>query len=432
MTETNSDTLHIFSNEALYQQCEHCQEKKETLNRINQKICCSSKLSDILDFLFDELSTVMACDRLDVVLFEDDNHRMVIHSCKTNYEPVLLQQGYVSDIIGGSIRKVYLSGGTSIIDDMVQHAERHPQSHSAQLLMEEGIRSSIVCPLVVQEGHRPIGMLMCRSRLPHAFSIKDACFFRAFADQLSNIVEQAAQIERLSTAINSYMEMLSFVSHELKNPLSSIIMLGNTMTSGYLGKLNEKQFDMVSRMIRKAEMMLALSNDYLNLANFESGTYRLHPRNVDFIAKVIEPCLQVLEPEPMHLDVLLPNDIPQVKCDPELMQIVINNFLSNAVKYGKPGGALNLSVIQRDESILIKVRNEGPGFPPSQKQKLFRRFSRIDKPELREKKGHGVGLYVSWKIIQLHGGKIWARSQEGHWAEFCFEIPLLMDRCMLP
>jgi signal transduction histidine kinase len=109
----------------------------------------------------------------------------------------------------------------------------------------------------------------------------------------------------------------------------------------------------------------------------------------------------------------------------------LNNLLSNAAKYGNNGGRAVLTVSLSGERLRVSVWNEGPGFPESEKIRLFRRFSKIQTPELLKRKGHGVGLYVSWNIIQLHGGRIWASSQHGQWAEFSFELPPRMDQCIL-
>ncbi len=77
------------------------------------------------------------------------------------------------------------------------------------------------------------------------------------------------------------------------------------------------------------------------------------------------------------------------------------------------------------------VWNEGPGFPASERNKLFKRFSRLDDPALKGRRGTGVGLYNSWRIVQLHRGRITAESKQGEWAKFCFEIPAVAD-CPLP
>jgi signal transduction histidine kinase len=248
------------------------------------------------------------------------------------------------------------------------------------------------------------------------------------AERLSQAVEKAYRIEQLSAAFNAYMEMLGFVTHELKSPLASIIQLGTTLTAGYFGAMDEKHREMVERIIRKAEYLQSLSNEYLNLSRFESGNVQLNARSVDFIGGVIEPALDIVAPQVeanrVRLEKSYPSDPLAAACDPDLMQIVAVNLLSNAVKYGNVHGNIRLNVDSTGERIRTSVRNEGPGFPESEKKFLFRKFSRLSTPELLGRKGSGIGLYMSWKIIQLHGGKIRADSEPGKWAEFSFEIPI--------
>jgi len=108
--------------------------------------------------------------------------------------------------------------------------------------------------------------------------------------------------------------------------------------------------------------------------------------------------------------------------------VVMVNLLGNAVKYGKREGRIRIRAHTVDGRLRVSVWNEGPGFPPEEKPRLFRKFSRLRTPELLKRKGTGVGLYSTWRIIQLHGGRIWADSEPGQWAEFSFEIPLAPGR----
>ncbi len=112
-----------------------------------------------------------------------------------------------------------------------------------------------------------------------------------------------------------------------------------------------------------------------------------------------------------------------VSCDPDLLKIVAVNFVGNAIKYGREDGVVRVSVEHAPERFAVVVWNEGPGFPASQRGRLFRKFSRLDTAELRTRKGTGVGLYTAWRIVSLHGGRVDAASEEGAWAEFRFEIP---------
>jgi len=407
--------------------------EREILYQINLKVAGSRSLDEILDFIFEEIKKIIPCDRIDVAFIEDDNKRMVIQFVKSDYEPVYLKKGFASDIIGGSIQKVFLSGMPSVINDMELHERNNPMSDSAHMLVKEGILSSMVCPMKSED--RYIGMFMCRSRKPNAYGIHQISLQMAYAERLGQAVEKAYHIEELSSAMSSYMEMLSFVSHELKNPLASIIMTAKTLSSGYYGAIADKQKQAAERIVKKAEYLLNLTGEYLSLASIETGEFQARPKEVDFCKEIVAHSLGIvnvmIHEKNIKFDLNVPQTVPLIICDPELMKIVLTNFLSNAIKYSNPGAAIKLNITHKDGRLKVSVWNEGPGFPESEKIRLFKRFSILKTPELSEKKGHGVGLYVTWKIILLHGGRIWADSKHGEWAEFTFEIPVLMDQCLL-
>jgi len=114
-----------------------------------------------------------------------------------------------------------------------------------------------------------------------------------------------------------------------------------------------------------------------------------------------------------------------VVADPELMRIALSNYLSNAAKYGREGGKAKIEVAQVGEAIDVRVWNEGPGFSSDEGQSLFGKFSRLHNENTRDKRGSGLGLYLCKQILDLHGGTVWAESESGSWARFCFRLPLL-------
>ena len=130
----------------------------------------------------------------------------------------------------------------------------------------------------------------------------------------------------------------------------------------------------------------------------------------------------------MLLELNFTEDLPSIVCDPELMQIVIVNLLSNGVKYGYEHGRLRVQGEINQGVLRVSVWNTGPGFPSSERQRLFRKFSRIPTPELMKQKGTGVGLYTTWQIINRHGGKIRAASEQNQWAEFVIELPVADEK----
>ncbi|MCU0849418.1 MAG: GAF domain-containing sensor histidine kinase [Spirochaetes bacterium] len=399
--------------------------ERAVLDHINQKVAGGISLDEILNFFFNAIQPIMPCDRLEAAFLEEDGKRLILHYVKTKYRKQHLLNGYASDIMGSPIEKVLHGRMVSIIRDMDEYSSDHPTSDSARLLLNEKILSSITCPIVV-EG-RPVGLLFCRSRRRAAFNENHVKLLALLSERLGQAMEKAFQIETLNSVIQNYMEMLSFVSHELKSPLSSIITLARTITAGYFGPLSGKHTEMIDRIIKKAEYLYNLSVEYLNLSRFEGGKYHLHPRSIDFVTGIIDPVIELVKPQieeaRMTIDPDFPDDELPITCDPELMRIVMVNLLSNAVKYGKTGGRIRLALKHKGRRIRVSVWNEGTGFPKTEKINLFKKFSVLHAPGLIEKKGHGVGLYVCWKIVQLHGGVIWADSEFNSWAEFTFEIP---------
>ncbi|NLV68611.1 MAG: HAMP domain-containing histidine kinase [Spirochaetes bacterium] len=246
-------------------------------------------------------------------------------------------------------------------------------------------------------------------------------------ERISQAVEKTWRIEQLSDAINSYMEMLSFVSHELKSPLDSIISLGNTLAGGYFGTIDEKHKGYVERMVSKAKYLRDMTSEYLTLSQFETGNISLNMQHVFILKDILTEAVDIVMPQAAEkkIKITLPgteSDV-QIYCDPLLIKIVVNNLMSNAVKYGNTGGEVTVRLDLSADRVTVAVKNTGPGFPEEAKQRLFRKFSRIEKKELMERKGTGVGLYSSWKIIQMHGGSMKADSVENQWAEFSFTLP---------
>jgi len=215
----------------------------------------------------------------------------------------------------------------------------------------------------------------------------------------------------------------------LKSPLSSIVMDATVLSDGYVGELSDPQRAVVAKMVNKAEYLLNLVREYLDLARIEGGELAIHPRAaVDLAGEVVEPACDIVKAlaagKQMTVERVYPAHPVTVTADPDLLKIVAVNLVGNAIKYGRDGGSVRVTVSPAaGGGVSLAVWNEGPGFPASQRPKLFRKFSRLDTPELRKRKGTGVGLYTSWRIVNLHGGRIAATSEEGAWAEFRVDLP---------
>ncbi len=400
-------------------------QERAILKRVNQKIAARESLEAVIDYLFESTRDISPCDRVGVAFLDDDG-RIVAHCVRAAYEPLLLTKGYTEDLSRGSLRAVLKRGWPRIINDLERYLTEHPGSASTKLLVREGVRSNLTCPLAV-EG-RVVGVMFRSARRPQAYGERQVGLHLAIAERLSQAVEKAWQIEQLRAANQAYFELLGFVSHELKSPVASVVTNARLLDEGYLGELRPKQAEFVRRMISAGEYLLGLIREYLDLARLEGGDLDVRPaKDVDFVDTIVEPSLAVIqvqfEAKRMRLTRDEPDSPTRVEVDPELLKIVLINLLGNAVKYGNAAGEIRLRVEFESERFRVSVWNQGPGFPESEHPRLFRKFSRLRSPELLKEKGTGVGLYTVWRIIKLHGGRVWARSEPGAWAEFGFEIP---------
>ena len=248
--------------------------------------------------------------------------------------------------------------------------------------------------------------------------------------QRQEIERRQKELERVSEELNitnqNYIDMLGFVTHELKNPLSSATMSLYTVKDGYLGELNpaqEKSLDAVARSLHYFHDMV---KNYLDLSRLEKGELEVRMGSVPICAQVIEPVLDGLDQELRECEMVVENRVPEdltLSVDGDLLKIVYDNLLSNAIKYGRAGGVIVLNVWDGNGRMTLSVQNDGAGIPPEKMDALFRKFSRLDGPEYARKKGTGLGLFICKEIIEKHGGEIWAESELGQWVKFSFTLP---------
>lgn len=398
----------------------------QILDKVNQKVAAAACVTEIVDFLFESTLALCPCDRIGLAFVSDDG-RVSSYYVRSSYEPLRLGKGYSEALAGSSLQTVITKGQPRIINDLEKYLQGNPQSRSTRLLVSEGVRSSMTCPLAVNG--RNVGLLFRSSRKVNSYDIRQVRIHQIIAERLSQAVEKAYRIEQLTEANRAYTEMLGFVSHELKSPVASIVMTATALAEGFVGPLTEAQKDRINAISRKGNYLLGIVREYLDLARIESGELTINRRLVaDFNEEIVKEALGLVEAsvdeKAMQVITDAPDTALEVYCDPDLMKIVMVNLLGNAAKYGRPQGRIDVKLACEDDRIIVSVRNEGPGFAENQKQNLFRRFSRLKDPELQKVRGTGVGLYTVWRIVTLHGGRIWADSEKGQWAEFTFTLPL--------
>jgi two-component system, NtrC family, sensor kinase len=245
-------------------------------------------------------------------------------------------------------------------------------------------------------------------------------------DELQRSHEQlAATAHELERWNQSYLDTLRFITHELKNQVSAMQINLLAVRDGYVGPLSEDQRealdDVVTAVNRTEEMIL----NYLNLSRLEKGDLVVKARPVHVADEVVGLVLRELrgrlDESNMRVQVDLAEDLV-VQADPSLLQIVYENLISNAAKYGRPGGLLRIWGERQDGLVALHVWNDGDGVPPDQVDELFRKFSRLQPPG-EQVRGTGLGLFITREIVRKLGGDIAAQTRPGEGIDFVFTVP---------
>lgn len=240
-------------------------------------------------------------------------------------------------------------------------------------------------------------------------------------DELRDALHHLQQVNR------GYLEMLSFVTHELKSPVASMYAAAITLQDGIAGQMPEPQRKLAATIVRNCEYLEDMVKNYLDLSRIEKGEFEVHPQEVDLLDELVVPNIEQLTQQAENRRIQVCCDVPAgviVRVDPELVRIAIGNYLSNAIKYGREHGRIEIRARQYGSAVRVSVWNEGAGFGDEQREKLFRKFGRLSDAQTKRQKGSGLGLYLVREIVERHGGKVGATSEPDHWAEFWLTLPL--------
>jgi signal transduction histidine kinase len=250
-------------------------------------------------------------------------------------------------------------------------------------------------------------------------------------DQLAKMnVELSGMNRDLQRQNKSYMELLGFVVHELKTPINSITFGLSSMMAQSVGQLNEKQHQLADVIMRNAAYLNAMIRNYLDLSRIEKGELTISPSPVLLREEVIEPIQYQLGPQLTAARMTISNQVPAgvaVEADLNLLRVVMNNLLGNAAKYGATDSQIQVRFEDLGEWIQVGVWNTGPGVPAVNAERLFSKFTDLASKDRRGRKGTGLGLFITRKIIEKHGGTVWAEGEAGKWICFNFRIRKAMQ-----
>ncbi|MBN1263957.1 MAG: PAS domain S-box protein [Anaerolineales bacterium] len=221
---------------------------------------------------------------------------------------------------------------------------------------------------------------------------------------------------------------LANVSHELRTPLNSIIGFAELLVDGLAGDLNDQQNEFINDIHSSGKHLLDLINDILDLSKIEAGRMEIHPEPLDFaelIEETIASISHLFKQKGQILRIEVSENLPEVKADRVRIKQVLLNLLSNAYKFTLEKGSVTLKAGRLDSSaLLVSVSDTGIGIAEEDYDSVFAEFQQVDSSATREIQGTGLGVPISRRIIEMHGGRMWMESVLGEGTTFTFILPL--------
>ncbi len=250
----------------------------------------------------------------------------------------------------------------------------------------------------------------------------------ALAANLNSMNDELRRLyEELETVSRHKSEFLANMSHELRTPLNAIIGFSEVLQQKMFGELNEQQLGYVDDVLEAGRHLLSLINDILDLAKVEAGRMELELTDVS-LAQALQSGLTMHGEGAtrggisMELNVE-PDDIV-IEADERKLRQVVFNLLSNAIKFTPAGGRVDVSAQMTDGIVEVAVADTGSGIAPEDQELIFEEFQQVRGGSGSRREGTGLGLPLSRKFIELHGGRLWVESVQGEGSTFRFTLPV--------
>jgi len=244
------------------------------------------------------------------------------------------------------------------------------------------------------------------------------------AADVTPLKQALVKLENLNELKN---EFLGIAAHDLRNPIGTNLFLADLLCKEVANVLTEEQFRYLSDIQSSSRFMLQLIDDLLDVSAIEAGLLHLKRRPSDLrklLKRNVSFNSKLASQKHIHVGLQIEGELPKLSLDEGKIEQVLNNLISNAVKFSQPGTAVEVRAVAEDDGVLISVRDQGPGISEAEHVKLFQPFGLTSVRATAGERSTGLGLAISRKIVEGHGGHIRVESQIGIGSLFLFTLPM--------
>ncbi len=399
------------------------------LGEVGQAISSTLDLQTVLSTIVARATQLSGTDA--GVIYEYDEPREVFVPRATEH----LEAEIVETMLSTPVRKGEgATGQLAQVHEPIQLPDilaAPAESRVRGALVHAGYRALLAVPLV-REDHLLGGLTVIR-KATGEFTPEVIALMRTFATQSSLAIQNARlflEIEdksrQLEAASQHKSEFLANMSHELRTPLNAIIGFSEVLTDRMFGELNEKQDEYLKDIYASGQHLLSLINDILDLSKIEAGRMELEPTDFD-LPSAIDNALTLVRERAGRRGITLGRAIDErvgtIRADERKVKQVVLNLLSNAIKFTPEGGRIDVRATVSEGTAEVSVTDTGVGIAPEDQEAVFEEFRQVGTAD-KKGEGTGLGLALSRKFIELHGGRIWVKSRVGTGSTFTFTLPV--------
>ena len=404
-------------------------EKLTALGEVSQAVSSTLDLETVLDMITERARQLAGADGGAIYEYDEVTEQFHLRATR-NVDASLIQ----------TLRATPLRKGEGVMGRATETREPIQigdiaapgvyESHLRDVLIVAGYRALLSVP-IVREG-QIIGSLSLNRKAPGEFSEEIIDVLRTFATQSALAIQNARlfhEIEdksrQLEAASRHKSEFLANVSHELRTPLNAIIGFSEVLSERMFGDLNEKQDEYLKDIYASGQHLLSLINDILDLSKIEAGRMELEVTDFDLPSAIDNALILVRERASRRgitLRRAIDDRVGTVRGDERKVKQVLLNLLSNALKFTPEGGRIDVRAAMNEGMAEISVVDTGVGIAPEDQEAIFEEFRKVGTAD-KKVEGTGLGLTLCRKFIELHGGRIWVKSEVGQGSTFTFTIP---------
>jgi signal transduction histidine kinase len=385
----------------------------------------------VFDAIAEAAAGVIQSSRVQLFLVHDGQVHHVGGTGLTDEQRDGLRQLYPAPLARSSYSGVaILESRTIHVPDVMADPNRPAMSKS--ITESTGLRAVLAVPMI-REGEA-IGCITTSFTQPGAFSDKQIALLKSFADQAVIAIQNARlfheiqdKSRQLEIANQHKSDFLANMSHELRTPLNAIIGFSEVLVEKMFGEVNDKQLDYLKDIHSSGKHLLSLINDILDLSKIEAGRMELDVADFDLRSALENAITLVRERAQRHgieLSLEVDPSLGNFRGDERKFKQILLNLLSNAVKFTPEGGKVGVSARPAADVLEVSVTDTGVGIAATDLELVFEEFKQVGTDYTRKAEGTGLGLALTKRFVELHGGTIRLASEPGKGSTFTFTIPL--------